>query len=870
MQIRQKEETRDIDTRDVNLRAVGKTVIWVQRGASSSAKYGSTVVRGGRRGAGTPASAVKYASFLLESRAALSSLSREQKKQWDSYSQREQMRILAVVEKKVERRTRYQSSGVAETQKPVYQNREVQQNSIYQKQDEVSLAYRISDTGQRRIQNRTGWRGQSIRLTGMAVEGSIEYGATAQKRRSDRSVLESQDNPNVEKKLVKQSGGEEIFRMPVKIRRVDDDAFSVHHSHTDQIGGSLQRSQSFRTDQTEQGSPPDKGELVVGWDTNKGMIARKAGAILTERKLLQDKADIDEEIFFETGESFSQQSESPFFSGQWSGQDQAIPPAAVNVGEIRTSSEHRRIRKAKGDEVFVYINPHVSGETLEFVRRSQAMKNIQQEKTPPPRITGAFQRVSMSQDNAGIQGIRLQKMVLVQREERRITSMGEVLQKELDRLSGRSQAHRREGIGSIRKNSRERDARNPDAGDAVYMPYVRKTTQKEAIFERRKEKELTKEVAAEKMLFVRELGSLLNQDARKREAVKKMQLEEMIGQAELERETAADVIRTAGLPARIRIAQIKAQLQQKLVGAAAGLGKYLAIFGGVVFMLLFLIAFFAILFGSLAGEEEENSTQYSVSGSEIVEYAQSWIGITQYSYGAGRGSAIDWQDYSDCSSFVHGVFNHFGIETGWTTTAMEDDGTLVEGGISDALPGDIILFYTGSVHSGGSSHVGIYAGNGMMVHNSVSRGVCMSSVASDGRPYVVRRIVTGTTSGNSTDNTAYTQAQMETIWAIVCQEDGGSYAGALAVISTAMNRVDSAQWSYLGSNAYAQLTAPGQFCYSIDTYWQRYLNGNVPDYVKQAVSDCLENGIRNHTYTSFRSYYTEGSVQIGGGNYYFG
>jgi len=837
MQIRQKEEARDIDTRDVSLRAVGETGIWVHR-------------------------------------AALASLSREQKKQWNSYSHREQVRILAVVEKKVERRTRYQSGGVAETQKPVYQNRGIQQNSIYQKQEEVSLAYRISDTGQRRIQNRTGRRGQSNRLTRVTVEAdgnrSIEYDVTAQKRRSDRSVLESQNNPNVEKKLVKQSGGEEVFRMPAKIRRVDDDAFSVYHSHTDQIGGSLQRSQSFRTDQTEQGNPSDKGELVVGRDTDKGMNARKAGAILTERKLLQDKADIDEEIFFETGESFLQQSESPSFSGQWSGQDQAIPPAAVNVGEIRTSSEHGRICKAKGDEVFVYINPCISREILESVRRSQAMKNIQQEKTPPPRITGAFQRVPMGQDNAGIQGIRLQKMVLVQREVNQAASMGEVLQKELDRLSGRSQAHRRESIGAVRKNGRERDAGKPDVCDAVYTPYLRKTTKKEAILEHRAEIELKKEAVTEKRLFVRELGSLLNQDARKREAVKKMQQEEMIGQAELERETAADAIRTAGLPARIRMAQIKAQLQQKLVGAAAGIGKYLAIFGGVIFMLLFLIAFFAALFGSLAGEEEENSMQYSVSGSEIVEYAQSWIGITQYSYGAGRGSATDWQDYSDCSSFVHGVFNHFGIETGWTTTAMEDDGTLVEGGLSDALPGDIILFYTGSVHSGGSSHVGIYAGNGMMVHNSVSRGVCMSSVASDGRSYVVRRIVTGTTSGNSTDNTAYTQAQMETIWAIVCQEDGGSYAGALAVISTAMNRVDSAQWSYLGSNAYAQLTAPGQFCYSIDTYWQRYLNGNVPDYVKQAVSDCLENGIRNHSYTSFRSYYTEGSVQIGGGNYYFG
>ncbi|MCC8102231.1 MAG: hypothetical protein LIP11_08220 [Clostridiales bacterium] len=659
MQIRQKEETRDIDTRDVNLRAVGKTAFWVQRGASPSAKYGSAVVRGGSRGAGYPASAAKYASLSLESRAALSSLSREQKKQWNSYSHHEQVRILTVVEKKVERRTRYQSSGVAETQKPVYQNRGVQQNPIYQKQEEVSLAYRISDTGQRRIQNRTGRRGQSIRLTGMAVEAdgnrSIEYGAMAQKRRSDRSVLESQNNPNVEKELVKQSGREEVFRMPVKIRRVDDDAFSVHHSHANQIGGSLQRNQSFRTDQTEQGNSSDKEELVVGWDTDKGMNAREAGAILTERKLLQDKADTDEEIFFETGVFFSQQAESSFFSGQCSGQDQAIPPAAVNVGEIRTLSERGRIRRVKGDEVFVYINPRISGETLELVRRSQAMKNIQQEKTPPPRITGAFQRSPMGQDNAGIQGIRLQKMALVQREENQSASMGEVLQKELDRLSGRSKAHRRESIGTVRKNGKESDVRSHDSGEVVYTSYLRKTTKKEAILEHRAEKELKKEAVAEKRLFVRELGSLLNQDARKREAVNKMQREEMIGQAELERETAADAIRTAGLPARIRMAQIKGQLQQKLDGVAAGIGKYLAIFGGVIFMLLFLIAFFAALFGSLAGEEEENSMQYSVSGSEIVEYAQSWIGITQYSYGAGRGSATDWQDYSDCSSFVHGV-----------------------------------------------------------------------------------------------------------------------------------------------------------------------------------------------------------------------
>jgi len=55
-----------------------------------------------------------------------------------------------------------------------------------------------------------------------------------------------------------------------------------------------------------------------------------------------------------------------------------------------------------------------------------------------------------------------------------------------------------------------------------------------------------------------------------------------------------------------------------------------------------------------------------------------------------------------------------------------------------------------------------------------------------------------------------------------------------------------------------QLTAYGKFCYSMDDYWRPRLGGNVPAYVKQAVSDCLEKGIRNHSFTSFRS--TKGKV----------
>ncbi len=134
---------------------------------------------------------------------------------------------------------------------------------------------------------------------------------------------------------------------------------------------------------------------------------------------------------------------------------------------------------------------------------------------------------------------------------------------------------------------------------------------------------------------------------------------------------------------------------------------------------------------------------------------------------------------------------------------------------------------------------------------------------------------TAGTTGISTgtvDTTSYSEDQLELIWAIVAQEDDASYDGALAVITTAMNRAEKNYGGY-GTNALSQLTANGQFCYSASVsnpiYWQRRLNGNVPDFVKQAVSDCLEKGVRNHSYLSFRSTNNTGNrVQIGG-NWYF-
>ena len=94
---------------------------------------------------------------------------------------------------------------------------------------------------------------------------------------------------------------------------------------------------------------------------------------------------------------------------------------------------------------------------------------------------------------------------------------------------------------------------------------------------------------------------------------------------------------------------------------------------------------------------------------------------------------------------------------------------------------------------------------------------------------------------------SYSAEDFDLMCAITAQEDNTSYTGALAVITTACNRAENN-----GTDPLTEYKKRGQFCYTIDNYWVRRLNGNYPDYVAQAVEDAL-NGARNHGYTSFRA-----------------
>lgn len=114
---------------------------------------------------------------------------------------------------------------------------------------------------------------------------------------------------------------------------------------------------------------------------------------------------------------------------------------------------------------------------------------------------------------------------------------------------------------------------------------------------------------------------------------------------------------------------------------------------------------------------------------------------------------------------------------------------------------------------------------------------------------------------------SYSAEEFDLLCAITAQECSSSYAGALAVITTACNRAESAKWGSKGSDPLSQYKAPGQFCYSIDSHWKKRLNGNYSSVVAQAVSDAL-NGKRNHNYLSFRAAGYASGEYIGG-NVYF-
>ena len=127
------------------------------------------------------------------------------------------------------------------------------------------------------------------------------------------------------------------------------------------------------------------------------------------------------------------------------------------------------------------------------------------------------------------------------------------------------------------------------------------------------------------------------------------------------------------------------------------------------------------------GKDSGSSKSYSQAsgsgGSSVASYACQFVG-NPYVYG---GSSLT--NGTDCSGFVMSVYGAYGISLPHSSSALRGVGYGVS--TSDMQPGDIVCY---------SGHVGIYIGNGSIVHASTPQSGIKISTAYYRDILAVRRI----------------------------------------------------------------------------------------------------------------------------------
>lgn len=106
----------------------------------------------------------------------------------------------------------------------------------------------------------------------------------------------------------------------------------------------------------------------------------------------------------------------------------------------------------------------------------------------------------------------------------------------------------------------------------------------------------------------------------------------------------------------------------------------------------------------------------------ILEDAKKYIGA-KYKYGATLAEA---PNLFDCSSYTQYVFGHFGVELPRVSRDQASKGVAVS--TANLKAGDLMFFTMKDTYTDGRvAHVGIYMGDGSMIHASTSKGVMITT-----------------------------------------------------------------------------------------------------------------------------------------------
>lgn len=132
------------------------------------------------------------------------------------------------------------------------------------------------------------------------------------------------------------------------------------------------------------------------------------------------------------------------------------------------------------------------------------------------------------------------------------------------------------------------------------------------------------------------------------------------------------------------------------------------------------ISLYDLIGGAKGGSQSAQPPVLTGDAAAVIEAAKRWIG-TKYLYGGTTRSGVD------CSALIMNSFRE-GCNLKLPRTSVAQRQYSANIAKKDLQPGDLV-FFTSRRKGSGVAHVGLYIGDGKIIHASTSRGVIVSRLS---------------------------------------------------------------------------------------------------------------------------------------------